>query len=56
MASGLGIEDERTVDYIIAKIPAEIHGRAHVNFAAPKQPAELAFQIRKPEKAGARAA
>src|SRR5579864_8238369 len=52
-ASGLGIQNERAAHDFVTEIPAEIHGRPHVDFSPSEQPAQFRLDIRKPEEADA---
>ena len=38
-SSVVRIHDQRVSDDLVAKVPAEIHGRSHVDLASAKQPA-----------------
>src|ERR1017187_9874060 len=51
MASGLGINDERVPHDLVAKIPAEIHGRTQIDLTSAEQRAQRLFDVGKPEEA-----
>jgi hypothetical protein len=52
-ASGLGIQDERALNYFVSEVPAEIRGRTHINLAPTQQLAQFSFHIRKSKEADA---
>ena len=50
-ASRLSIQDERASNHFVSEVPAQFHGRTHVNLAPAEQPAQFRFHMRKPEEA-----
>jgi hypothetical protein len=51
MVSGLGINDQRVPHDLVAKIPAEIHGRTQIDLASAEQRAQGLLDVGKPEEA-----